>query len=355
MGTKGLFAREEAILEAARTRAAQPFASEADQQGFACLLKDYEKLLKITWRFMRLSDRNERELSDANDRARKSGFELEQKNQQLEAISAKLSKYLSPQVYASIFSGRQRVELASQRKKLTVFFSDIHGFTQITDRMESEDLTDLINLYLTEMTDVALDHGATIDKYMGDAIMAFLGDPESRGLEEDALAGVKMALAMQERLKELGGVWRNRGIDEPLTCRMGIHTGYCTVGNFGSADRMDYTIVGGNVNLASRLEKEAPPGGVLISHDTFALVRDHILCEPRGAIRPQGLAYPVETYLALGTRNGDQDEGHLSLRLEHLSFDANPTAMTPQERAEARSALGQMLERLAHPIPPGQS
>lgn len=354
MGTKGLFAREEAIIDAARARVEQPFASDADQDSFAKLLKDYEKLLKITWRFMRLSDRNERELADANDRARKSAFELEQKNQQLEAISAKLSKYLSPQVYASIFSGRQRVELASQRKKLTVFFSDIHGFTQITDRMESEDLTDLINLYLTEMTDVALAFGATIDKYMGDAIMAFFGDPESRSLEEDALACVEMALAMQDRLRDLSEVWRNQGIDDPLTCRMGVHTGYCTVGNFGSADRMDYTIVGGNVNLASRLEKEAPPGGVLLSHDTFVLIRDQILCEPRGAIRPQGLAYPVETYLALGPRSTAGDIGQLSLRLEHLSFEADPTAMTPQERAEARSALGQMLERLALPFPRGQ-
>src|SRR5829696_4689237 len=100
----------------------------------------------------------------------------------------------------------------------------------------------------------------------------FFGDPESRGVKEDALACVKMALAMQKRIVELADVWRNVGIETPLRCRIGVHTGHCTVGNFGSADRMDYTIIGGAVNLASRLEQEGSPGDILISYETFAHV-----------------------------------------------------------------------------------
>ena len=184
---------------------------------------------------------------------------LSEKSTALEALSRKLAKYLAPQVYNSIFTGRQEVEIASKRKKLTVCFSDIADFTEITDKMESEDLTQLLNQYLTEMSNIALEYGATIDKYVGDAILMFFGDPESRGVREDAVACVKMALAMQKRIGELAKVWRDLGIEPPLRCRIGIHTGYCTVGNFGSEDRMDYTIVGGAVNLASRLEHEAPP------------------------------------------------------------------------------------------------
>jgi class 3 adenylate cyclase len=169
---------------------------------------------------------------------------LSDKSAALEALSGKLAKYLAPQVYDSIFTGHQDGKIASQRKKLSVCFSDIAGFTETTDKMESEDLTQLLNHYLTEMSKIAVQYGATIDKYVGDAILMFFGDPDSRGVKEDALACVKMALAMQKRMAELADIWRASGIETPLRCRIGIHTGYCTVGNFGSEDRMDYTIVG---------------------------------------------------------------------------------------------------------------
>ena len=198
--------------------------------------------------------------------------DLTEKSNALAALSSKLAKYLAPQVYDSIFTGQQDVKIVSKRKKLTVCFSDLVGFTEITDKMESEDLTQLLNHYLTEMSKIALQYGATIDKYVGDAIVMFFGDPATLGVKEDALACVQMAFAMQTRVSDLAHEWRNIGITTPLRCRIGIHTGYCTVGNFGSDDRMDYTMVGGTVNLASCLEHEAPPGGVLISFETYALV-----------------------------------------------------------------------------------
>ena len=205
--------------------------------------------------------------------------DLTEKSAALAALSSKLAKYLAPQVYDSIFTGQQDVKIVSKRKKLTVCFSDLVGFTEITDKMESEDLTQLLNHYLTEMSKIALQYGATIDKYVGDAIVMFFGDPTTLGVKEDALACVQMAIAMQKRVGELAQEWRDSGIETPLRCRIGIHTGYCTVGNFGSEDRMDYTMVGGTVNLASRLEHEAPPGGVLISY------RDLRACEGRSALR----------------------------------------------------------------------
>ena len=216
------------------------------------------------------------------------------------ALSSKLAKYLAPQVYNSIFTGQQDVKIVSKRKKLTVCFSDLVGFTEITDKMESEDLTELLNHYLTEMSKIALQYGATIDKYVGDAIVMFFGDPATLGVREDALACVQMAIAMQKRVSELAHEWNDMGISTPLQSRIGIHTGYCTVGNFGSDDRMDYTMVGGTVNLASRLEHEAPPGGILLSFETYALVKDNVRCEERGHVRVKGIAEPVATYALVG-------------------------------------------------------
>ena len=230
--------------------------------------------------------------------------DLTEKSAALAALSAKLAKYLAPQVYDSIFAGQQDVRIASKRKKLTICFSDLVGFTEMTDKMESEDLTQFLNHYLTEMSAIALEFGATIDKYVGDAIVMFFGDPESRGVKEDARACVKMALAMQKRIATLTEQWRDSGIETPPRCRIGIHTGYCTVGNFGSEDRMEYTIIGGAVNLASRLEREAPPGGVLISYETFAHVREEIHCEERGPIHVKGIAYPIVTYEAVCAQSG---------------------------------------------------
>jgi class 3 adenylate cyclase len=261
---------------------------------------------------------------------------LSEKSAALEALSGKLAKYLAPQVYDSIFTGRQDVAIASKRKKLTVCFSDIAGFTETTDKMESEDLTQLLNQYLTEMSKIAAQFGATIDKYIGDAIMMFFGDPESRGVKEDALACVKMALAMQKRVGELAEIWRNAGIESPLRCRIGIHTGYCTVGNFGSDDRMDYTMVGGTVNLASRLEHEAPPGGILMSFETYAHVKDEIECEERGRIQVKGIAQPVATYAVAEARSTDAEARHL-----RLEFD--PASMSDDERRNAAAALRRAL------------
>jgi class 3 adenylate cyclase len=206
---------------------------------------------------------------EARDKAIEANRRISEQNSMLEALSKKLSKYLSPQVYASIFTGKQTVEISSRRKKLTIFFSDIADFTETTDKLESEELTGLLNRYLTEMSRIALEHGATIDKYIGDAIVAFFGDPESRGTKEDALACVNMAIAIQRRMRELQSEWLDLGIEKPFQLRIGISTGFCTVGNFGSEDRMDYTIIGGEVNLASRLQSHAELGGVLIAHETY--------------------------------------------------------------------------------------
>ena len=170
---------------------------------------------------------------------------LKEKTEQLEDLSGKLSRYLSPVVYESIFSGKSDAMIESQRKKITVFFSDIVGFTEITERMEPEDMSSLLNAYLDEMTNIAIKYGGTIDKFVGDAVMVFFGDPVSRGIKEDAMACVSMAIEMIEVLKGLQKDWHLKGVIRPFRIRVGINTGFCTVGNFGSRSKMDYTIIGG--------------------------------------------------------------------------------------------------------------
>jgi len=270
--------------------------------------------------------------------------DLTEKSNTLASLSSKLAKYLAPQVYESIFTGQQDVKIVSKRKKLTVCFSDLVGFTELTDNMESEDLTQLLNHYLTEMSKIALQYGATVDKYVGDAIVMFFGDPTTLGVKEDALACVQMAIAMQTRVGELAHEWSKSGIKTPLRCRIGIHTGYCTVGNFGSEDRMDYTMVGGTVNLASRLEHEAPPGGVLISFETYAHVKDAVRCEERGDVQVKGIALPVATYAVLGLKQDTQQAG-----TAHLKLEVDPERMSDEERKAAadvlRRALG-LLEKV---------
>lgn len=226
--------------------------------------------------------------------------DLKDKNQKLDELSTKLSKYLSPQIYDSIFSGERDVKLETHRKTLTVFLSDIVGFTELTDSMESEALTYLLNDYLNAMSEIALRNGGTLDKFIGDAILIFFGDPETKGEREDAVACLRMALEMRERMKPLRTRWDKQGVPKPLHIRMGITSGYCTVGNFGSENRLEYTIVGGQVNLASRLQQYADPDQILISHYTYPLIKDEFVCEKKEKIRVKGIGYPVEIFQLIG-------------------------------------------------------
>jgi adenylate cyclase len=236
-----------------------------------------------------------------------SNSELAQKSAMLEALSAKLAKYLSRQVYDSIFEGKTEVKVASYRKKLTIFFSDIQGFTELSDRLEPEPVSALLNEYLSEMSKISMEFGGTVDKFIGDGIMIFFGDPNSSGEQEDALACARMALAMQQKIDTMKDVWgKNMGSIE-LHVRIGINTGFCTVGNFGSSDRLDYTIVGREVNTASRLESTARPGHIQISDDTYQLIKHEMHCEPLGEINVKGLAYPLKTFSLIGAASDSAD------------------------------------------------
>jgi class 3 adenylate cyclase len=204
--------------------------------------------------------------------------------------------------------------------------------------MESEDLTFILNGYLNRMAEVVLKHGGTLDKFIGDAVLVFFGDPETKGVSEDAVACVRMALEMKQAIAELNHAWLAKGIRQGFEVRMGITTGFSTVGNFGSDERMDYTIIGKQVNLANRLQAAAQPGEVLIGQETWLLVKDAFSCVAKEPIQVKSFDQPIQTYavtgVALPAGLAPIEDARPGFRLA-----LDPAQVEPEERAAIMNKL----------------
>jgi len=284
-----------------------------------------------------------------HDVVRKTKFNNERVQQEQAALmqsNYKLSKYISPQIHQQIMSGSD-VRLGTQRKKLTVFFSDLKDFSTLSEELEPEPLTDLLNTYLTEMSQIAQRYEGTIDKFIGDAVMVFFGDPETSGAKMDALKAVGMAIAMRKHLRNLQKQWRVQGVSKPLEMRVGINTGYCTVGNFGTENRMDYTVLGTEVNLSSRLEAAAKPGQILISSSTYALVKDRVMCRKRGEIEVKGFAQPITVYDVLDWRkNLGSHKNFVEQYSDGFSLHMDLDELEAKDRGKAVQALELALSQI---------
>lgn len=224
---------------------------------------------------------------------------LAQKSHELELLTARLATYLPQQLCSSSID---RPHGRTERKWLTVLFVDIAGFTRLTELLDPEHLRDLLNEYLQAMTAVVRGHGGTVDKFIGDAVMVFFGDPESLGPREDALCCARMALQMRERFASLRERWQARCPEAVFDVRIGMDSGLCHVGDFGSGERFDYTAVGRPVNLASRLERAARPQQILMSRSAWELVKDEITCEFVRWLRVKGMAQSVEAFACNAVR-----------------------------------------------------
>ncbi len=215
----------------------------------------------------------------------------------LNKLNENMKHYLSPQLYQSIVGGERDASTSKHyRKKLTVFFSDVKNFTATTESLDPDEISRLLNDYLDKMSEIAEKYGGTIDKYVGDAVMVFFGDPVFTSDKDHAMRAVKMAMEMQQYMVKFRAIWEDKGIANPFHVRMGINTGYCTIGNFGSETKMDYTIIGSNVNLAARFEAAADPDSILMSAETYALVRKEIECFEAGSFMMKGISEPVKGY-----------------------------------------------------------
>jgi class 3 adenylate cyclase len=207
-----------------------------------------------------------------------------------------IRRYIPSQLADKIIEGQYPENFKPERAKLTVFFSDIEGFTEASDHLDPEDLAALLNEYLAEMMAIAERYGATINQILGDGIMAFFGAPQATSDKDHALRAVRMALVMQKRMEELKDVWVERGIQKPFRIRIGINTGHASVGDYGSPGRKLYSAIGVQTNLAARIQASCNPGKVLISHSTWALVHSDFPCIDRGDVQLKGVHYPVHVY-----------------------------------------------------------
>ncbi|MDQ2075257.1 adenylate/guanylate cyclase domain-containing protein [Marinimicrobium sp. ABcell2] len=271
-------------------------------------------------------------------------LESEQKWHKIRAY--KLSRYLPPPVWRAINQGKDHMLLA-ERKKITVFFSDIKNFSQLSEEMEAEALTELLNHYLTEMSKIITHFGGTIDKFMGDGIMVMYGDSNSKGVKVDCMNALSMAIAMKKKMKSLQQEWYNQGIKKPLQIRMGLNTGYCTVGTFGTSSHLDYTVLGTHVNLASRLESAAEPDEILISHETWSLVKDAIMCRDKGEIAVKGFSHPVKVYQVVDFRKDlGKNQSYFEDRAEGFTMYLDLEKVRNYEKGKVIRALETAAEKL---------
>jgi class 3 adenylate cyclase len=227
---------------------------------------------------------------------RRSEDELALASAQLARANDVISRYVASQLAQQILAGNYEGITRHERRKLTLFFSDIKDFSETADRVEPEDLSAVLNEYLAEMARIGERYGGTIDKFVGDAVMIFFGAPDRTDDRDHALRAVAMAIDMQRRMVELRRKWLDDGFERPFEVRIGINTGQATIGPFGSEKRVDYTAIGRQVNLAARLQAQCEPGRILISHSTWVLVQSRVTCIPKGEVKVKGIGEPVRVY-----------------------------------------------------------
>ena len=219
------------------------------------------------------------------------------KELQAKKASKALERYLSPQLVEQILYEGSELDLSTKRRELTVVFVDIKGFSTISESVDVDYITQFLDDFFKNMSESVFDNSGTIDKFLGDGMLAFFGDPIP--LENHAQAGVKAALDMQTRMTEINQRWTKAGIAEfekGISIRIGINTGLMVVGELGSDLRADYTVIGSTVNVASRIQNLAPPGGIMMTSRTKALMREDIELQGPDSIKVRGIDREIEVF-----------------------------------------------------------
>jgi adenylate cyclase len=210
-----------------------------------------------------------------------------------ELIKGAFSRYVSPDLMNEILKDPSKLSLHGKRVRATMLFTDIRGFTTMSESLEPEAVVAVINEYLTIQTDRVFKWKGVLDKFVGDCVMAVYGVPVPK--EDDALRAVKTAMDIRESLEKLNEI-RKRAKQIVVQIGMGINTGDVVAGNMGSPQKMDYTVIGDNVNLASRLEANAPGGAIYVSDSTYEETKDKIEYKELEPIKVKGKKEPIKIY-----------------------------------------------------------
>jgi adenylate cyclase len=250
-----------------------------------------------------------------------------------------MGKYLSPAVMTEVLKDPEGLKLGGEKREMSVLFSDIRGFTSVSEKMDPSELVTFLNEYLTEMTNIVFEHQGVLDKYMGDAIMAFWGAPTHQ--PDHAEQACRTAFHMMRRLRELQPGWSRRGLP-PLNIGVGVNTGPMTAGNVGSKMRFDYTVMGDAVNLGSRLEGVNKEYGtnIIISDGTYAQVKDVMVCRFLDLIAVKGKKEPTAIYELIGPKDDPAAQPPAGF-LE--AWDTAVAHYKAQRFDEARLAFEQVL------------
>lgn len=262
------------------------------------------------------------------------------------SVINKLTRFVPLQVWEPIVKSDSPVNVDNKRAKLTIMFSDIVGFTELSESLSADNLADILNTYMHCMTLIANKHGAVLDKFIGDGMVCFFGEPNSRGPRQDALDCVAMAIDMRREMRTLRQKWRLLGF-EGLYIRIGITTGYCHVGNFGSNSRLSYTLIGKEANLASRLEAVAGKGQIFISDSTYDYISHDYDCEYAGAFQLKGFDKKINAWQVL---DPDENKGQLSKWVDHtlpgFNLHLNFRDMQDNDYQDIRNRLNLALARI---------
>jgi len=216
-----------------------------------------------------------------------------------EMIKRAFSRYVAREVVEEVLKHPGSLHLKGERREVTVLFCDVRGFTTMSEHLPPERVVSLLNDFYTLMIDLTFRHDGTLDKFLGDGIMAIFGAPIAH--PDHALRAVRAALDMQAGIEALSLTRVGQG-KEPIAVGIGINAGEVVAGTVGTEDRMEYTVIGDNVNLASRLESNAKPGQILVSRRILDLVRDAVEAHPLGRLRIKGKGDEVEVYEVVGVR-----------------------------------------------------